>query len=466
MIAANAPSPVPRQQQQQQQQQSQLQHQSQQQQASVPQTQPGIVRHSGSIVRGAIHNGGTHPEESRSEPWSPPRRRSSRYPSLSSIHLEARMQPLPPPSTAAWPPPDMYGRQTVPSGQPPQWRDTDRYYYDHQRRMYPPALPPFEHHHPHYLSDLAYRGHRSSQRSPPHMAAPPDSSLSRLREMSITGKRVLPSASASAMFSKKPKTSTTGRTAAASGLDKLDLLCSATLEMGPLHDNPMGCSCPKSKCVALYCDCFKAGRRCDPGMCTCLDCHNTLVESGANGARTRAIRGILARNPRAFTTAGIGKQPKDPNQLACNCLRSRCLKLYCSCFQRSAFCQPNVCTCIECHNLPGHPARELARQVCLEKRPDAFGVRVRPVGGGCACKNNRCVRKYCECFRTGLACDKSKCTCRDCENPAVVDSKKPEEAVGVKATSSSDSTTIETIESSSAVSSPASAVSETAAMQI
>lgn len=39
--------------------------------------------------------------------------------------------------------------------------------------------------------------------------------------------------------SKKPK-----------GLNKLDLLCSATLEIGPLHDNPMGCSCPKSKCVS------------------------------------------------------------------------------------------------------------------------------------------------------------------------------------------------------------------------
>lgn len=41
--------------------------------------------------------------------------------------------------------------------------------------------------------------------------------------------------------------------------DKLDLLCSATLELGPLQDNPTGCSCPKSKCIALYCDCFKAG---------------------------------------------------------------------------------------------------------------------------------------------------------------------------------------------------------------
>lgn len=69
--------------------------------------------------------------------------------------------------------------------------------------------------------------------------------------------------------------------------DKLDLLCSATLELGPLQDNPTGCSCPKSKCIALYCDCFKAGRRCNPKTCTCLNCKNTVAESGPDGARLK-----------------------------------------------------------------------------------------------------------------------------------------------------------------------------------
>jgi Tesmin/TSO1-like CXC domain, cysteine-rich domain len=71
------------------------------------------------------------------------------------------------------------------------------------------------------------------------------------------------------------------------GFDKLDLLCSATLELGPLQDNPSGCSCPKSKCIALYCDCFKAGRRCNPNTCSCLNCKNTVEESGAEGARSK-----------------------------------------------------------------------------------------------------------------------------------------------------------------------------------
>lgn len=79
----------------------------------------------------------------------------------------------------------------------------------------------------------------------------------------------------------------------ARGFDKLDLLCSATLEIGEMYDNPTGCSCPKSRCVALYCDCFKAGRRCNPDKCKCVDCKNTVIESGADGARTKAIRCIL-----------------------------------------------------------------------------------------------------------------------------------------------------------------------------
>lgn len=203
------------------------------------------------------------------------------------------------------------------------------------------------------------------------------------------------------------------------GFDKLDLLCTATLEIGKMHDNPTGCSCPKSKCVALYCDCFKAGRRCSPKNCTCTDCKNTIAESGVEGARTHAIRCILARNPRAFNTAGVGnptlKLP--PGEVACNCIRSRCLKLYCSCFQNGKACRPDVCTCIDCSNTEVDPEghRKAAIKQAIEKRADAFVVKAKEKGLGCACKNNRCVRKYCECFRTGLGCT-DKCTCRECEN--------------------------------------------------
>jgi len=238
------------------------------------------------------------------------------------------------------------------------------------------------------------------------------------------------------------------------GFDKLDLLCSATLELGPLQENPSGCSCPKSKCIALYCDCFKAGRRCDPSKCSCLNCKNTIEESGPDGARSKvcsktyrdncldsnlvaqsperfrisllchfqkAIQAILARNPRAFRNAGqptaVSKAPH--GEQGCNCIRSKCLKLYCACFQKGVFCNPLICKCVGCLNTKEDNGgmRELAIKMTLEKRPDAFKEKSRTkiLGAGCACKNNQCVRKYCECFRTKLKCTR-KCSCKNCKN--------------------------------------------------
>tara|TARA_B110001450_G_C17494978_1_gene429924 strand:- start:85 stop:339 length:255 start_codon:yes stop_codon:yes gene_type:complete len=61
--------------------------------------------------------------------------------------------------------------------------------------------------------------------------------------------------------------------------------------------------------------------------------------------------------------------------------------------------------------------RKFAIEITLEKRPDAFKKKskTRILGAGCACKNNQCVRKYCECFRTALKCTK-KCSCKGCKN--------------------------------------------------
>lgn len=87
--------------------------------------------------------------------------------------------------------------------------------------------------------------------------------------------------------------------------DKLDLLCSATLELGPLQENPSGCSCPKSKCIALYCDCFKAGRRCNPDSCSCLNCKNTVEESGPDGARSKVSASVAVTIKMAILTSSV-----------------------------------------------------------------------------------------------------------------------------------------------------------------
>jgi len=176
-----------------------------------------------------------------------------------------------------------------------------------------------------------------------------------------------------------------------SATGSLELLCSATLDLGPLQDNATGCSCPRSNCIKLYCDCFKAGRRCS-SKCSCTNCKNTPAESGVNGERTRAIKNILSRNPRAFTGGKKEAAPRKPGDLICNCVKSRCLKLYCECFQKGKLCNDS-CSCVSCLNTQEESEvggrRKMAIQQALEKRPDAFTKKPKEIGSGCACKNNR-----------------------------------------------------------------------------
>ena len=173
--------------------------------------------------------------------------------------------------------------------------------------------------------------------------------------------------------------------------NSLDMLCSATLELGPLQANPAGCSCPRSSCIKLYCDCFKAGRRCS-GECSCTNCKNTVAESGPSGERTKAIKNILARNPRAFTGGKKEAPARNPGDVVCNCVKSRCLKLYCDCFAKGKTCT-DACSCVSCLNTTEEShvggRRKMAIQMALEKRPDAFTKKKKDIGSGCACKNNR-----------------------------------------------------------------------------
>ena len=104
----------------------------------------------------------------------------------------------------------------------------------------------------------------------------------------------------------------------------------------------------------------------------------------------------------------------------CKCKNTHCLKLYCTCFQTGNFCDPNICNCKDCENVEEfngpNDSRPLAITEILKRRIDAFEPRLKKkTGEGCACKNSRCVMKYCDCFAIGALCS-SKCTCTKCEN--------------------------------------------------
>ncbi|KAI4376916.1 hypothetical protein MLD38_014621 [Melastoma candidum] len=136
------------------------------------------------------------------------------------------------------------------------------------------------------------------------------------------------------------------------------------------------CSCKKSRCLKLYCDCFAAGLFCTE-PCACQGCLNRFEEQDTVlAARER----IQSRNPQAFapkivhsnktldaTTGeeGIMSTPSSSrHKKGCNCKRSMCQKKYCECYQANVGCSDN-CRCEGCQNVFGTKedfsfARELA----------------------------------------------------------------------------------------------------------
>ena len=78
----------------------------------------------------------------------------------------------------------------------------------------------------------------------------------------------------------------------------------------------------------------------------------------------------------------------------CTCKNSKCLKLYCKCFQGGQFCDSRNCNCNDCHNSPQHDGPHGVRRKViwetLARRPDAFFKRpTKRTGEGCACKKTQ-----------------------------------------------------------------------------
>ncbi|CAO2838445.1 unnamed protein product [Amaranthus hypochondriacus] len=119
----------------------------------------------------------------------------------------------------------------------------------------------------------------------------------------------------------------------------------------------------------------------------------------------------------------------------CNCVKSKCLKLYCECFAAGVYCiEP--CSCQGCFNKPIHEDVVLATRKQIESRNAlAFAPKVirttdsaQEVGvdstqtpasarhkRGCNCKKSNCLKKYCECYQGGVGCS-INCRCEGCKN--------------------------------------------------
>jgi hypothetical protein len=114
-----------------------------------------------------------------------------------------------------------------------------------------------------------------------------------------------------------------------------------------------GCRCGRTKCLKLYCHCFKNNIGCLPA-CNCTDCHN---DGKHEEERIDAIRGIRMNNPNAFKGTDLELENQQVMTASgsmkvvhgCRCKRSRCVQKYCECYGAGIKCTTN-CICSECQN--------------------------------------------------------------------------------------------------------------------
>ena len=84
------------------------------------------------------------------------------------------------------------------------------------------------------------------------------------------------------------------------------------------------CSCTKTKCVKMYCQCYALNKPCVD--CNCKDCLNKPSLYGDHSNKTYVKGGNC-----------------------CTCTKTNCNKKYCECFKKGMKCS-DECRCVNCRN--------------------------------------------------------------------------------------------------------------------
>ncbi|XP_039121987.1 uncharacterized protein LOC120258593 [Dioscorea cayenensis subsp. rotundata] len=114
-------------------------------------------------------------------------------------------------------------------------------------------------------------------------------------------------------------------------------------KQGQMPEGFKRCTCQKSRCLNLRCECFAKKEFCV--NCQCKNCENTIANAQSVAA---AQKHLLHLNPTAFHPKIIG----DVHTQGCACKSTSCSKKYCRCKAHNVKCT-NKCRCINCKNTLG-----------------------------------------------------------------------------------------------------------------
>jgi len=176
-----------------------------------------------------------------------------------------------------------------------------------------------------------------------------------------------------------------------------------------------GCSCQRTKCLKLYCECFSAGKTCLPsdgsseeGTCNCRDCGNTPSDIGSVQRQAAIVKSLTTKSrtyrPRTQMAHAEGfVENLHPNILHRNTTTTS---------------TPLSLKKIDLNSPAAliSQASDSSASLTNEGVRDKASLPQLPPPPRCFCKKSRCIKLYCDCFTAGLYCEDGRCKCTDCQN--------------------------------------------------